>query len=551
MSFYDDASLIVYPSGYKESKIYAQKPTNGTGDLTFSRASSATRVNAEGLIEEASVIGSELITNGDFATDLSGWTNTGGIIWNAGKAEYTGATGNFYQGILTVGKLYLITFDWTRTSGDLRVYVGGAPQASTISTGTSGSFEIQAPALSDANINLYSYGFTGSIDNVSVKEVITSNVPRIDYSNGCGSLLLEKQSTNLITYSEDFSNASWLNTEGVTITANNTTSPDGTTNADKITPQATSNYHRLKQSLTVTASTPYTFSCFVKKAEYDYFMIRTSDTQNNNVGFNLLNGTITYQASGYSGFIEAYSNGWYRIGYVRTFDATSIQIGMRSQPTEQTDNNIATFTGDGTSGAYIYGAQFEESSYPTSYIISNSGTSTTRLADTASKTGISSLINDSEGVLFADVKAFTNGGTSRRISIGGGSTDNRVSIEIDEDANRIKGFMSSGGTTVGSLSFIGIDQTDNLKIALTYTDSYFSLFINGVKRDNDTSIAGTPIGLDRLFYSSAAGSLPFQGNCQNLMVFPSALTDDELADLTGAVHQTFNSLATFYGYTIL
>jgi hypothetical protein len=56
MSLYDDASLIMFPSGYKEDKIYSLKPTDGSGDLTFTRASTATRVNADGLIE-----GSELI----------------------------------------------------------------------------------------------------------------------------------------------------------------------------------------------------------------------------------------------------------------------------------------------------------------------------------------------------------------------------------------------------------------------------------------------------------------------------------------------------------
>lgn len=51
MSLYNDASLIMYPSGVKSGKIYSQKPTDGTGDLTFTRASTATRVNSSGVIE--------------------------------------------------------------------------------------------------------------------------------------------------------------------------------------------------------------------------------------------------------------------------------------------------------------------------------------------------------------------------------------------------------------------------------------------------------------------------------------------------------------------
>jgi len=51
MSTYDDASLIYYPSGVKAGKAYSLKPTDGSGDLDFTRASTATRVNSAGLIE--------------------------------------------------------------------------------------------------------------------------------------------------------------------------------------------------------------------------------------------------------------------------------------------------------------------------------------------------------------------------------------------------------------------------------------------------------------------------------------------------------------------
>jgi len=53
-AFYDQASLVVVPSGYKSGKIYAQKPLTTDGQLTFTRASTATRVNASGLIETVS-----------------------------------------------------------------------------------------------------------------------------------------------------------------------------------------------------------------------------------------------------------------------------------------------------------------------------------------------------------------------------------------------------------------------------------------------------------------------------------------------------------------
>jgi hypothetical protein len=52
---FNKASLVLVPSGYKSGKVYSEVPTNGDGDLTFTRASSATRVNSDGEIE---VVGS-------------------------------------------------------------------------------------------------------------------------------------------------------------------------------------------------------------------------------------------------------------------------------------------------------------------------------------------------------------------------------------------------------------------------------------------------------------------------------------------------------------
>jgi hypothetical protein len=91
-----------------------------------------------------------------------------------------------------------------------------------------------------------------------------------------------------------------------------------------------------------------------------------------------------------------------------------------------------------------------------------------------------------------------------------------------------------------------------LKIAFKWKDNDFALWINGAE-EGVVSVSGVTNAANTLtnFNFNDSTSFPFYGNVQNLMVFPSALTDDQLADLTGAVHQTFNSLATFYNYTIL
>ena len=200
MSLYDDASLIAYPSGYKESKIHAQKPVSGAGDLTFSRASSATRVNSEGLIETASILGSQLVTNGDFATD-SDWTKGTGWSISGGSANCDGtqtSQSNFFQvGIVPINTFYKVTFTATISAGGVILGIGGSNAQPTVTA--SGTYTFTSRANS-GDANLYLSGnadFIGSIDNVSAKEYTTSNIPRIDYSNGCGSLLLEPQRTNL------------------------------------------------------------------------------------------------------------------------------------------------------------------------------------------------------------------------------------------------------------------------------------------------------------------------------------------------------------------
>jgi hypothetical protein len=188
-------------------------------------------------------------------------------------------------------------------------------------------------------------------------------------------LLLEGQRTNALTYSEQIDNAAWTKVLASSL-ANDTTSPDGYTNADKIRPNSgvtfsipasgiytagASSYIR-SSGLTLTAAS-YTFSAFVKKGEYDYIQLRSGtsiDTTANGSGVtvNLNNGTTT-ATSGYS--IEDYGDGWYRISHTFTATATTWYLNFWFW-------NSTSVTANGTDGVYVYGAQLEEGAYATSYI---------------------------------------------------------------------------------------------------------------------------------------------------------------------------------------
>ena len=319
MSLYDDASLIAYPSGYKESKIHAQKPVSGAGDLTFSRASSATRVNAEGLIETAAIIGSELVVNGEFATDTDWVTPTGWDIIG-GNAVSSSGNGSLTQNVnVTASKTYEVTINLTSyTSGTLFIDIGGSAAQSTITLGSQTfTFETASTGL----LRFYGGAFRGSIDNVSVKEYTTSNIPRIDYSNGCGSLLLEPQRTNLVTYSEDFSNAAWQVFRG-SVSASTTISPEGIYNAYRYEENADNGQHFLRtQSIAMSSGLQYTASVFVKAAE----LTSVSVGSNNNsiwsafATFNLSTGLVTAG----SGTIEHIGSNWYRCIVVGLCSTTS------------------------------------------------------------------------------------------------------------------------------------------------------------------------------------------------------------------------------------
>ena len=550
MSFYDDASLIVYPSGYKESKIYAQKPVNGTGDLTFTRASSATRVNEQGLIETPSILNTtELVNNGDFATD-TGWNKNANWSISGGVAIADGtSSSDINQGppLASVGAKYLISFDVVSLSqGSFRVEFGDA----SIDGNTVGSFSGEVIATSTDRVRVLAISTAiGSIDNVSVKELITSNIPRIDYSNGCGSLLLEKQSTNLVTYSEDFSNAYW--TKNGSSVVSGFTSPDGTTNAFKLVGDLANSFKNVtKLNVSVTNALNYTYSAFAKADTSDYLqLICSGGFASNHQNFDLANGVLGTSSGVVSSRIEAYSNGWYKCSMTVLATSTAGTNAYIVLADSASMGRAAGFTT--ASGVYIYGAQLEQSSYPTSYI-PTSGTTTTRIADTASKTGLSSVINSTEGVLYAEIAALADDGTARYLSISDGSFTNRVSIYLSSSTNIIGARVVVGGTSI-FLNGASQTQANSNKIAIKWKLNDYQLYINGLEVAANTSgNTFTSSTLSQLsFNDGGTGTAYLFGKCQNLMVFPSALTDDELTDLTGAVHQTFNSLATFYNYTIL
>jgi hypothetical protein len=220
--------------------------------------------------------------------------------------------------------------------------------------------------------------------------------------------ILEPSRQNVVKYSEAFDNVAW-GTQEITISPNAAISPDGTLTADKIIPSAVSTTHQIYHLSLISSQTCAT-SVFAKSDGISTFEILDGGSATNGVVFNLSDGTFTNKGSGI-GSMEYYGNGWYRCISV------AITTGFRIY----CPSSSGTSLGDGTSGVLLWGAMLEAGSYPTSYIVSNSGYSTTRVAETANNSGDASTFNDSEGVLMAEISALADDGTNRIFGISNNS----------------------------------------------------------------------------------------------------------------------------------
>ena len=236
-------------------------------------------------------------------------------------------------------------------------------------------------------------------DKFGVMQTAGVNQPRIDYdpvTGECKGLLIEGQRTNLLTYSEQFDNAVWTKSI-VTVSANAVIAPDGTISADKLVATTTANQHSLV-STDVAAGT-YTWSVYMKAGELTRGVLSCYDGTSYKVGtvFDLSAGTVVSQQAGSTSTITSVGNGWYRCTVTATLAASSQFGGFQIRPNlgGQFGENAP---GNGFSGIYIWGAQLEAGSFPTSYIPTTVA-QVTRAADSASMTGtnFSSWYRQGEG----------------------------------------------------------------------------------------------------------------------------------------------------------
>ena len=369
------------------------------------------------------------------------------------------------------------------------------------------------------------------------------NYPMIDGKVvGCPSHLLEPQRTNLITYSEDFSDSSWSKSRA-SVVLNSTISPDGSLNASKLVEDTTSGGHILYKNNITTGAGINTLSVKVKANGRNWVLLYDSE-QGEAVYFDIKNGvagTIVGTPDAYS--IKKLPNGWYDISLTTT---ATLRVDFQIYTAESDGNNA--YLGDGVSGIYVWGAQLEQGSYPTSYIPTN-GTTVTRSAETATGSGDAATFNDSEGVLMAEISALSDEGGIRAISLNNGSAQNRISIRYNSTSNQIQYQYTVGGSVQANILANVVDVKTPHKIAVKYKLNDFELFIDGISRGTDLVGSIMPSGtLTNLDFNGSGSIDYFYGNTKQIQYYNSALTDSELEELTS--WESFLEMAAGQNYTI-
>ena len=401
----------------------------------------------------------------------------------------------------------------------------------------------------DGNFKPLPFTYTGAgkgtrVNKEGLIEVVENDRPRIDYLDSeDGVFLLEKASTNLVTYSEDFSNSYWAKSN-ISILSNATISPDGSLNSDLLTPTASLGTHSIDTTPLINYnSQESTVSFFAKFNGYN-ISLSLAGTPTNWTGcvFDLENGVArTSQNSGAQTIctskIENYGNGWYRCSVTFTPYATgtfytylgvvnSVNVNLGSY-------GMQSYTANGTSGVYIYGAQVESGNVASSYIPTE-GNPQTRVQETASGSGNSEVFNDSQGVLFADISYLEESGTYRGISISDGlsNDNNRIQINFNSNTGNILFNVTVGGVHQAIYTSSHYPYLFS-KVLIKYKANDFSFWINGFEVYSDNiGITYPENTLKELKFNSPLGTVPFYGKTKEIAYYDTVLTDLELETLT-------------------
>jgi hypothetical protein len=472
----------------------------------------------------------------DVQNGVLGSTSQQGTGFTANSSSITSVGNGWYRCVLiyTAG-----------ASGSTSMLVSGATDGTTFTTSQRGSevyigsgsavFLWGAQLEQRSAATAYTPTTTQAITNY-VPQLLTaaSGVARFDHNpttfDSLG-LEIEESRTNLLTYSEQFDNAAWTKT-ATTITANTIVAPDGTLTGDKLVEDTTNTSHNVNRSQGVTTGTSYAFTVYAKAAERSFFRLQsfnaTGDAES--AIFNLTTGTIVSQSGTSASTITPVGNGWYRCSVIVINDtdtSSTLSIQLYS------DGTTASYTGDGYSGIYIWGAQLEAGAFATSYI-PTVASQVTRAADAASMTGtnFSSWYNQGEGTFFGQfIPASSSFGGNRNIFLSSdGTSNNYAGLRYTGSGTEPTFSVVVAGTAQAAITTGVMVAGTSYKMAGAYEVNDFAVSRNAGTVGTDTG--GTVPVVTQAEIGMLGGTSFGTQTISKLAYYPLRVTNAQLQGLT-------------------
>jgi hypothetical protein len=200
----------------------------------------------------------------------------------------------------------------------------------------------------------------------------------------------------------------------------------------------------------------------------------------------------------------------------------------------QDSNFTINYNGNVLNGVLLYGAALEQGAYATSYVKTEAA-AVTRLADECSKTGISSLIGQTEGTLFAEfeINANNTDSVNRIFSVTDGTLTSRVMIIANTDET-FRFIVTVAGTSLVNITTSTSVLGGRHKVAFAYKASDFVAYVDGVQVGSNTAVASVPASLTTAYVGTneGGGSIGLEGTISQNLLFKTRLSNAKLAELT-------------------
>lgn len=381
----------------------------------------------------------------------------------------------------------------------------------------------------------FSRGSTGSyFDGSGILRYANNGVPRFDHdplTGICKGLLSEPAATFLDTYSEQFDNAEWTKIR-CSITANAAIAPDGTMTADKLVEDTANNSHYVIKNTTVTAGGTYTFSCYLKKSERNVVALEAYNGSAYPAAyFNLTSGTKGSVDAALTSYMEDVGSGWYKCSITFTMvSGTSCSCFVLLSTADLTQS----YTGDGTSGLYIWGAKLYAGTGPTSYL-PTVASGVTRAADvcTVDLTKLtrngSPLWTGTEGTIVVDFVFGSKLAASWPVSISDGTSNNYIACLSSSGSVLLSNCVSSG-VAQASISHGAASAFSRCKMAFAFASNSFGSSLSGGSVITDTS-GSIPV-VNTLTVGGLNAVNPLSGHIRSVQLYNRRIADTYLPALS-------------------